>query len=113
MICNLYQEACDLLKQHDIKISTARFACDAYGYIELAKFSDIAKNIYYDTEADHLIVDPTIKIVGMFWWLERKGEVGNDGWVFRKKPQRPTLPSVGVTLVISKNEEEYTQKNGL
>lgn len=91
MIVNLLQETEEILKKHKRKISHIRFIRNAEGLIPVADFILAAENFNYDNGYGEIQVDPTIKIVGKFWWLARRTYDGKEWWEFYIKPKRPTV----------------------
>lgn len=73
--------------------------CDSTGVIPLADFTRRAAVIDYDADYGVVYIDPSLKIVGGTWWLERANYDGLEGWVFRRKPEQPGVYATPGRLV--------------
>lgn len=95
---NLLSETNKALSNHNLTWNSVKFIKNEDGLIPVADFISMATNINYDDGYGCIHIDPTLKIVGGSWWLERFDYDGHEGWIFIKKPQRPTLMAVDVKL---------------
>lgn len=91
MFINLLKETEDFLKDHKKKLSHIKFIRNAEGYVPVSDFVTAAANFNYDNDYGNVEVDPTLKIVGKFWWAERRTYDGKEWWVFCAKPKKPTV----------------------
>ena len=91
MFINLLKETEDFLKEHHKKLNHIKFIRNAEGYIPVSDFVTAAANFNYDNDYGNVEVDPTLKIVGKFWWAERRTYDGKEWWVFCAKPKKPTV----------------------
>lgn len=90
---NLLRETETALDRHDIPVSAIKYVMNKEGFIPIAEFMHAADGYWYEDRADWLGVDPSLKVVGHSWWLERRKINGREGWVFRKRPLCPTIQS--------------------
>ncbi|MBO7735532.1 MAG: hypothetical protein J6S67_23405 [Methanobrevibacter sp.] len=90
-LTNLLKETNQVLANHRITWNAIKFIRNSTGYIEMADFVKEAANITYDADHGDVHIDPTLKIVGGSWWLERGIYDGLEGWVFCRKPDPPTI----------------------
>ena len=88
---NLLKETEQALANHRFSWNGVHFICNSAGYIDLADFTRVAATITYDADHGDVHIDPTLKIVGSYWWFERGNYDGLEGWVFCQKPKAPTL----------------------
>ncbi len=95
---NLLKETEKALKNHDVSFKNVRCIRNAEGYIPIAEFTDKASHFNYDNGCGEVRVDPTLVIIGSFWWLERESCDGLEGWVFHHKPKKAALPAIDFTL---------------
>ncbi len=92
-VINLWDETSAALKKRGISQSAIKYVLNKEGFIEMGEFAMVSSGYWYDNEGESIGVDPTLKIVGNNWWLERKCIDGKEGWTFRRKPLRPTVQS--------------------
>lgn len=105
---NLLVETEKALKNHHLTWNSVKYIRNGLGLIPIADFVSAAKQIYYNNGYGEVEIDPTLKIVGGCWWLERFNYDGHEGWIYVKKPQRPTLNAVDFKL---NNVYGYNQRN--
>ena len=99
-LVNFFDETMDFLKANHKMINKAGvYILNAYGYITRAEFDMTAKEINYDPHSGHITIDPTLKIVGHFWWIERRFTGEREGWYLCKLPFKPQTPSVYTSLL--------------
>lgn len=91
MLINFLKETEDFLKEHHKKLNHIKFIRNAEGYIPVSDFVAAAANFNYDNGYGTIDVDPTLKIVGKFWWAERRTYDGKEWWEFCAKPKKPTV----------------------
>lgn len=109
---NLLKETEYALRIHVKSSKAIKYICNAEGYIKIADFFTQAWKTNYNNRSGKMIIDPTIKIVGGNWWLERKQEGVLEGWVFRRRPFKPGLqvPTLDLTLLNDRGEKyEHTE----
>lgn len=109
MIINLREEVENVLKKYKRKVSHIKYICNAEGYIPIADFMIAAEKFYYDNGYGEVYVDPTIKIVGKFWWMTRRTYDGKEWWEFHLKPKKPTLKAVDFMI---KNTRKTWDEDG-
>ena len=96
---NLLEETEAILKENKLTLRAVKYIRNKEGYITTADFTQQADLLTYTKVKDgRPVVDPSLKIVGGSWWLERVVVDGIEQWAFRKKPQRPALQAVDVNL---------------
>lgn len=103
MVVNLLEETEQALKNHGFKMKNVRCIRNAEGYITVADFTHQAANLNYDNGFGAVEIDPTLVIIGAFWWMTRENYDGLEGWVFHKKPKKPTLPAGDFSLRNKRN----------
>ena len=91
MIINLLKETEEVLKKYGYKLKHIRYIRNAEGFIPIADFVTAAERFDYDNGYGTVEVDPTIKIVGKFWWLTIHVYDGKECWQYHSKPKRPTI----------------------
>ena len=91
---NLLKETEYILKKHRYKLYNIKYVRNAEGLIPVADFVTAARNFNYDNDHGDLCVDPTLVIVGKFWWMTRKSYDGKEWWEFHTKPKKPTVLAV-------------------
>ena len=103
MLVNLLDETKELLKKYELNEKRIMYIYNAEGIIETARFMDLAANYNYDNENDIPNVDPTICVVGIYFWLTRGYDGKAEGWVFHKKPPKPTVECSDFQLKVNRN----------
>ena len=98
MLVNLLKETEDFLKKHKKRLSHIKFIRNAEGYIPVADFVSAAAKFDYDNGYGDVEVDPTLRIVGKFWWAARRTYDGKEWWEFYTKPKKPTLKAADFTV---------------
>lgn len=86
---NLYKETCQVLENNKRNWEDVRFCVVNGALISLRHFQQVAKDIYYDSGYGHVEINPTCKIVGYNWWLERRTYDGAEWWEFCTIPEHP------------------------
>lgn len=98
-VYNLLEETEEALKEGGFSLRNIKFILNREGLIPVAEFVQKATVLFYQKVANaEPVVDPTLRIVGGSWWMERVVVDGIEQWAFRKKPQRPTLQAADVNL---------------
>lgn len=95
---NLLTETEQALKNHNLSLKNIKYILNSEGYIPVADFVAAAHNINYNNGWGAVEIDPSLKIVGASWWLERANYDGLEGWIFCKKPSEPKYPAVDFNL---------------
>lgn len=95
---NLLEETERALANHKLSFKNVKYILNKEGCVPISDFIEAAKCIDYDNSYGTVEIDPTLKIVGTFWWFERFNYDGYEGWVYHKKPQCPTLIVTKVDL---------------
>lgn len=96
---NLLSETEEILKKNGFKLRNIKYIRNKEGYIAVADFTQQADLLTYTKTKDgRPVVDPSLKIVGGSWWLERVVVDGIEQWAFRKRPMKPELAAVDFTL---------------
>lgn len=103
---NLLKETEYALRQHIKSSKAIKYICNAEGYIKIADFFTQAWKTNYDNRSGRMVIDPTIKLVGGNWWLERKQEGDLEGWVFRRRPFKPGLQVQALDLTLYNDRGE-------
>jgi hypothetical protein len=98
VLVNLLEETEAILKEYRRKVRQIKYIRNAEGYIPIADFIMAAEHFDYDNGYGEICVDPTLKIVGRFWWLSRRTYDGKEGWEFHLKPKKPTLKAVDFVI---------------
>lgn len=96
---NLLQETEQALKNHHLAFRNVKYILNKEGNIPVADFVREAQKINYNDGYGKVIIDPTLKIVGAYWWFERGNYDGNEGWIYYKKPSMPRLPAINFRLL--------------
>ena len=69
------------------------------GYIPIAQFEEKAYETVYDPTSAQTEIDPSLVIIGKFWWMTRERDSdGTEGWFFHKKPEKAALPALDYRL---------------
>ncbi len=113
MIINLLKETEKALSNHKLSFKNVKYILNKEGCIPISVFVDIAKGVNYENGYGSVNIDPTLKIVGTFWWLERFNYDGYEGWIYHKKPKCPTLIVTEVDLREDRypcNSEDFIEK---
>ena len=110
MIVNLLEETKKILRENKHRIENAKYIRNAEGYILIADFVMAAQNFNYDNESDSPQVDPTLAMVGKFWWIIRQYHDGKEEWVFCKRPKRPALQATDFVLQNTRPWEPIRKK---
>lgn len=98
-VYNLLEETEEVLKEGGFSLRNIKFILNREGLIPVAEFVQKATVLLYQKIANaEPVVDPTLRIVGGSWWMERVVVDGIEQWAFRKKPQRPALQAADVNL---------------
>ena len=108
---NLLEETEIVLRRHAKSSSAIRYIVNAEGYMKIADFFTEAWKTTYDNRTGEMQIDPTLRIVGKNWWLERALVDGLEGWVFRRKPDRPTLRIETFSLHNNRGEKFKSKKD--
>lgn len=98
IMTNLYRETDKALLNHHLKWSNIRYIRNNQGYIKVGDFAKKAMLTYYHNDDDNMSIDPSLTIVGSNWWFERTKINGIEGWIFHKKPLRPSLEAINPSL---------------
>lgn len=98
MVVNLLEETKRVLRENKHSIGNTKFIKNAEGYISVADFVTAAQNFSYNNELERPQVDPTLVLVGKFWWLSRMTINGVEQWIFHTRPKKPELPAIDFTL---------------
>ena len=93
MTVNLWSETEAVLRSRGITLAAVKYVLNKEGFVPISEFVSVASGYAYDNEKESLSVDPTLKVVGHGWWLERRKIGKKEGWVFRKRPLCPTIQS--------------------
>ncbi len=111
-VINLLDETQQALERHELSFRNIKFIKNAEGKVPIAEFEKEAANFNYENGFGEVFVDPTLCIVGKFWWMERENYNGLEGWVFHKKPKEPALTAGDFLLKNTrKNVVSSTEKN--
>lgn len=98
-VYNLLEETEEIIKNNGFGLRNVKFILNKEGLIPVAEFVQKASVLlYYKEKGADPVVDPSLRIVGGSWWIERVMVDGIEQWAFRKKPQRPTLQAADVNL---------------
>lgn len=109
MKINLLTETEAIMQKHHYTWRAVKFIANAEGVVEIAQFVATAKAYEYENnDSEVLGVDPTLVIVGGTWWLSRVVGSNGERWLFHKKPQKPTLPSVDFDIATQRSENKKT-----
>ena len=110
---NLYEDVCEVLAEHDLKISDVCWVGGEEYSISLGDFIDLAKKTEYDSEFGWFKIARDLKLVGRDWRLEW-GECDFKGWwkfsIFPEEPWRQAKISKLVGGTISDIYEEDKHK---
>lgn len=108
---NFLQETKDVLAKHGKKVEDIYFIT----YVD-AKNSEIsaliqsfiiaAEKIDYNRGIGYVEINPTLKVVGKDWWLERATYDGAEWWEFKALPRRPSDFILEPRLLTSEFEED-------
>lgn len=88
---NFLEETQKALKNHGFSFRNIRCIRNAEGYIPIADFENAAYLTNYDNGYGEVEIDPTLVIIGSFWWFTRANYDGKEGWVYHHKPKKPAL----------------------
>jgi len=100
ILTNFLKETELVLKNHQLTWNAVKAVRNSTGYIPLAQFVQEAANITYDADFGEVYIDPTLKIIGGSWWLERGNYDGKEGWVYCRKPEIPSVPATDYHLTV-------------
>lgn len=50
-------------------------------------FSSMAEHINYANRIGGQYINPTLRVIGKGWWLERSSVIGGEGWTFNNVPK--------------------------
>lgn len=96
---NLLFETKQALANHGYRMRNIQQIRNAEGYIPIAQFEQKAFEVVYDPTSPKTEVDPSLILIGKFWWMTRERDSdGTEGWVFHQKPRKATLPSLDYQL---------------
>ncbi len=116
-LINFLEETTKVMKNHKQQMKFVRCIRNKEGYIPIADFEKQAVCLNYDNgpfgpQKHKLAIDPTLMLIGQFWWIERESQNGVEGWVYHHKPPKPTLPAGEVSLINTRNDEpgEFMQR---
>jgi len=98
MLINLLEETEKALKNHSTSMKYVKFIRNSEGLISIADFVEMASKINYDNGYGEVYIDPSLTIVGKFFWLTRGNYDGAEGWVYHHRPKEPTIYAGDVTL---------------
>lgn len=99
MEINFLFETQKALKAHGFKMYNIVQIQNAEGYIPIAQFEERAYEIVYDPTSPQTEIDPTLTIIGKFWWMTRERDSdGTEGWLFHHKPEKAALPALDYKL---------------
>lgn len=88
---NLAEETYRAIQRAGYKPSNIKWVRTATGRISVGEFFEQAAKIDYDADYGVVHIDPTLEVVGQFWWLERRNYDGLEGWVFQRRRQEPEV----------------------
>lgn len=104
---NLLRETEQALKNHDLSFKQVKYISNKEGLIPIAEFEKAAQGLWYDDGYGEVMIDPTLRIVGKrSWWLERANYDGNEGWVFHRRQQPPTVIAGEFSLTTNRGNED-------
>ena len=114
---NLLEETEKALKNHKTNLPHVVCIKNAEGYMTTAEFAEQAAKINYDNGYGEVQIDPTLVIIGKFWWMDRQNYDGLEGWVYHHKPKKPTVKAGDVNLrntrmTMKSTFEEIVEKVG-
>lgn len=99
MEVNFLAETQKALKTHGYKMRNIVQIQNAEGYIPIAQFEEKAYETVYDPTSAQTEIDPSLVIIGKFWWMTRERDSdGTEGWFFHKKPEKAALPALDYRL---------------
>lgn len=114
MEVNFLFETQKALKAHGFKMYNIVQIQNAEGYIPIAQFEERAYEIVYDPTSPQTEIDPTLVIIGKFWWMTRERDSdGTEGWLFHHKPEKAALPALDYKLRTSYLTTQTTIKDKL
>lgn len=93
ILTNLYEETTAKIRKHGYSWRNVLMVRNKEGYIPIAEFVERSRLIDYNQKDEIVHIDPSLRIIGKFWWLQRIDINGQEGWLFCKKPSKPLLPS--------------------
>lgn len=110
-LINFLEETEAVLRKHDVSFRNIKCIRNAEGFIPIADFVTEAHKITYHNGYGSVEIDPTLVIIGSFWWLTRENYDGLEGWVYHKKPKKPTLQAHGFSLKNTRSDLHSSFEN--
>lgn len=114
MEVNFLFETQKALKKHGYHMRNVKQIQNSEGYIPIAQFEERAYEITYDPTTPDTEIDPSLVIIGKFWWMTRERDSdGTEGWYFHHKPEKAMLPALDFKLKANYLSKETTIKDKL
>ncbi len=85
---SLLEETLRVLKDRGLKPQNVQYVLTSEVWMTWEEFADIAKKVYYDSGYGSQEIDPSLRVVGIDWWLERAEYDGSEWWKFCTMPLR-------------------------
>ena len=71
LLTNLYRETTLKLRMHGYSWFSVRMVRNKDGYIPIAEFVERSRLINYNQKDEEVHIDPSLCIIGRFWWMQR------------------------------------------
>ena len=85
---SLLEETLRVLKDRGLKSQNVQYVLTSKVWMTWEEFANIAKKVYYDSGYGIQEIEPSLKVVGIDWWLERAEYDGSEWWKFCTMPLR-------------------------
>ena len=85
---SLLEETLRVLKDNGLRPENVQYVLTYEAWMTWEEFANAAKEIYYDSGYGLQEVEPSLKITGIDWWLEREEYDGSEWWRFCTMPLR-------------------------
>lgn len=90
---NLLEETIDFLERYGKVPEDVLWVGNYIIYFDWENFRE-ASNFEYDDGYGTQEIDPSLKVVGKDWWLERDEYDGAEGWEFKTFPEIPEIKAL-------------------
>ena len=106
---SLLEETLRVLKDREVRPEDVEYVLTSKAWMTWEEFANAAKKVYYDNGYGSQEIEPSLKVVGDGWWLERAEYDGAEWWKFCTLPARSAQrhdPNVSLVYKWFDDEDE-------
>ena len=88
MVVNFLKETLDKMEENGVRPEDVQYVSTSEVWMTWEEFANIAKRTRYDSGYGLQEIEPSLRVVGIDWWLERAEYDGSEWWKFCTMPLR-------------------------